>query len=119
MKKKSSRHQNQIRRCEEDHAKLAAELSRTGFLLQGSITKRWRRCGNPSCSCQQDPKGRHASYYQWTVKRQGKTVTVNLDAEQVAICRQWIQNNRRAENLMRQMRALTLRIAQLHGILLK
>jgi hypothetical protein len=53
------------------------------------------------------------------VKRRGKTVTVNLDAEQVAICRQWIQNNRRAENLTRQMQALTLRIAQLRGIPLK
>ena len=119
MKKKSSHRQNQLRRCEEDHAKIAAELSKTGFLLQGSITDRWMRCGNASCSCQRDPGARHGPYRQWTVKKQGKTVTVYLDAEQAKTCRQWIQNNKRTQNLMSQMHALTLRIAQLRDIPLK
>ena len=56
---------------------------------------------------------------QWTVKKRGKTVTVYLNAEQVSICQQWIENNKRARTLMTQMQALALRIAQLHGIPLK
>ncbi len=53
------------------------------------------------------------------MKRRGKTVTVYLDAEQVSICQQWIENNKRARTLLTQMQALALRIAQLHGIPLK
>ncbi len=119
MKKKSSHRQNQLRRYEEHHGKLAAELSKIGFVLQGSITKRWMRCGTPSCACQRDPNARHGPYHQWTVKKRGKTVTVYLDAEQVSICQQWIENNKRARTLLTQMQALALRIAQLHGIPVK
>ena len=46
-------------------------------------------------------------------------MTVYLDQEQVKICRQWIENNKRVENLMSQMQALTLRIARLGDIPLK
>ena len=46
-------------------------------------------------------------------------MTVYLDTEQAKICRQWIQNNKRAENLLSQMQALTLRIARLRDIPLK
>lgn len=119
MKNKSSHRPHLVHRCEQDHERLAAELAKTGFLLQGSITVRWMRCGKPSCACQRNPEARHGPYHQWTVKRRGKTVTTYLDAEQAKICRQWIQNNKRAENLMSQMQALTLRAARLGGIPLK
>ncbi len=119
MKKKSSHRQHLVLRCEQDHERLATELSKTGLLLQGTITVRWMRCGKPSCSCQRDPEARHGPYHQWTVKRRGKTMTVYLDTEQAKICRQWIQNNKRAENLMNQMQTLTLRIARIRDIPLK
>ena len=119
MKKKSSQRQNLLGRCEQDHQRLATELSNSGFLLQGTITQRWMRCGKPSCSCQRNPQARHGPYHQWTVKRRGKTVSVYLDEDQAKICRQWIQNNKRAKNLMSQMQALTLRAARLGGIPLK
>jgi len=122
MKKKqkmSSQRHHLLRRYEQEHERLATELSKTSFLLQGTIIERWMRCGKPSCSCQRDPKARHGPYHQWTVKRRGKTVTAYLDEEQAKICQQWIQNNQRAENLMSQMQALTLRIARLRDIPLK
>ena len=82
MKKKSSQRQNLLGRCEQDHQRLATELSNSGFLLQGTITQRWMRCGKPSCSCQRNPEARHGPYHQWTVKRRGKTVSVYLDEDQ-------------------------------------
>ncbi len=121
-KKTSSPCHALLRRCEQKQERLATEiskLSKTGFLLQGSITTRWMRCGKPSCLCQRDPQARHGPYHQWTVKRRGKTVTVYLDEEQAKICRHWIENNKRAEKLMSQMQALTLRLARLRGIPLK
>ncbi len=121
-KKMSSQCDGLLRRCQQEQERLATEiskLSKTGFLLQGSITKRWMRCGKPTCSCQRDPQARHGPYRQWTVKRRGKTVTVYLDEEQAKICRKWIENNKRAEKLMSQMQALTLRLARIRGIPLK
>ena len=121
-KKMSSTCHTPLRRCEQEQERLATEiskLSKTGFLLQGSITTRWMRCGKASCLCQRDPQARHGPYHQWTVKRRGKTVTVYLDEQQAKICRKWIENNKRTEELMSQMQALTLRLARLRGIPLK
>ena len=122
QKKMSSTCHARLRRCEAEQESLVTEiakLSKTGFLLQGSITTRWMRCGKASCLCQRDPEARHGPYHQWTVKRRGKTVTVYLDQEQAKICRKWIQNNKRAVKLISQMQALTLRLARLRGIPLK
>ena len=46
-------------------------------------------------------------------------MTVYLDEEKAKICKKWIQNNKRAEKQMKQMQALTLRIARLRDIPLK
>ena len=66
-------------RLRKRHARLASALGETGLILQGTITE--RTMVRPLRS---DParKKRYGPYYQWTRKREGKTVTVNLTAAQ-------------------------------------
>ena len=117
--KKMNKNENQLCHCEKEHQQLAAEFSKTGLLLDGTITKRRSKCGKPSCACHRDPDALHGPYYHWTAKQRGKTVTVSLDAEQAELCQQWIQNNKEARARVSQMRALTRRVARLRGIPLK
>ena len=103
-------------RQEEQYRAIAAELSTVGYVLQGSITKRWMTCGRASCGCLDDPDARHGPYYSWTYKRGGKTISVYLSREQARLCADWIKNNRRLERTLQRLRALSRRIAQLEQI---
>ena len=95
---------------------LTTELATLGYVLQGSITKRWMACGKSACRCTDDPNARHGPYYAWTYKRGGKTVCVYLSPDQAATCEQWIKNNRRLQQVIRRLRAISRRVAQLHQI---
>ena len=88
---------------------LARRLGDTGLVLQGTITER--------TITRQDPeaKGRtrtYGPYYQWTFKEAGKTVTVNLSAAQVKVYQRAIDNNREMEEIIREMRGLSLAIGE-------
>ena len=101
---------------DEQYRGLAADLATMGYILQGSLTKRWMYCGKAACRCTDDPDARHGPYYAWTYKRVGRTVCVYLNDEQAAVCAEWIANNRRLERIVRKMRAISGRIARLKEI---
>jgi len=114
--KNIDRRRRALERQLERYRALAAELPTIGYVLQGSITRRWMTCGKSACPCTDDPAARHGPYYAWTWKRGGKTVCVYLSAEQAAICAQWIKNNRRLEHIVAKLRAISRRVAQLEKI---
>jgi hypothetical protein len=66
-----------------------------------------RLAANPSCRFHQDSAKRHGPYHYWTRKVKGRTVTVLLKQEQVRLYREWIQNNRRLEDLVQEMRRIS------------
>ncbi len=83
---------------------LKEKLAGTGLLLQGNISERTitREDGSK--------KKNYGPYYQWTFKKDGKTVTVNLSATQVEEFQKAIDNNRETENMMEEMRNLSREI---------
>jgi hypothetical protein len=87
------------------YAQLADQLSYMGPVLPGSITER-RIIGQ--ASKKQIDRKKYGPYYQWTRKVNGKTVTVNLSAAQVDLFRKAIDNNRRLEQILREMREISL-----------
>ena len=105
-----------LRRYAHTYEELKTEVLGLGYVLQGSVIERWMECGKPACQCHADPQRRHGPYYQWSWKTRGRTVSVYLDKEQAALCKDWIQNNRRLEQILTRIRALSLRVIQLHDI---
>ena len=93
------------RRCQ----RLAERLGKIGWMLHGTITER-----TDTRVVRQVAGGKktYARYYQWTFKRQGKTVTVNLTATQAKTYQKAIANQRKAENLLREMRSLSLQFLE-------
>jgi len=101
-----------MRKMTEAMRKLKSKLMQTGLIAQGTITerrieRRRRRGGRTKSNAEYGP------YYQWTFKRKGKTVTVNLSGRQEKTFRKAIDENRNVENIISEMRDLSLEILNL------
>jgi hypothetical protein len=92
-------------------AGIAAELASLGLALPGTLIERHVRCGKPRCRCHADPPDLHGPYWQWTRKINGKTITRLVPDGQLADYRQWLENHRRLRELVAELEALTLAIA--------
>ncbi len=89
---------------------LLAKLGRTGLVLQGTITRRTIRRPAPEQPAREQ---RYGPYYQWTFKRAGRTVTVNLTTAQARLFQQAIREQRRLEKTMIALRLLSRKILEL------
>ena len=69
------------------------------------------RCGYPGCRCHADPPRLHGPYHQWTRKKDGKTATRILTDDQLADYQPWFDNHRRLRELITELEALSLAIA--------
>ena len=86
-------------------AELAA-IARSGLVLPGSIAERRTRCGHANCACHTEPPRRHGPYFQWTRKVANKTVGRWLSPEQRHDYQIWVDNDRRARELLGRLEAL-------------
>ena len=100
---------NPMRRYSEQYDALKVELQTLGFVRQGSIQTRRLTCGKPACRCHRDPDARHGPYRYWTHKVRGKTVGLLLSEDELAIYREWLENNRELERIVREMRHVSSR----------
>ena len=99
----------QLKALQSRHEKLAAKLANTGPILQGTITERTIVRDDPQ---KPEKEKAYGPYYQWTWKKEGKTVTVNLTASQAKVYQKAINNHRKMENILKQMRDISLKICE-------
>jgi hypothetical protein len=97
----------------EQYRELAHQLADIGLIASGSVTRRYTRCGTPTCRCHADPPERHGPYWQWTAKINGKTITRRLTGQQAALYSQWINNDRQLRHIISQMRQTAAKAAKL------
>lgn len=81
------------------------KLTQSGLLLKGSITEVKFSHGGKG-----EKRKTYGPYYQWTFKSEGKTVTVNLSANQKKAFMKAIDNNRKTEAVLDKMRELSREI---------
>lgn len=91
----------------ERHRELTAKLSGIGFIWPGNIQRRYITCGKPYCACRKDPKARHGPYAYWTSKEDKKTVSKLLSSEEADLLEEWIENRRKLEKIVSQMKDLS------------
>ena len=96
---------------EAERQRIMAELATIRFVLPGSVTERWSRCGNQGCSCHDEPSKLHGPYQTWTRAVKGKTVTRNLTQDQVSRYTPWLEDARRLRQLVSELKELSLRAA--------
>lgn len=84
------------------YKQLKKKIMDTGLILKGTIIeRRMEREGR-----------RYGPYYQWTFKRAGKTVTVNLTKEQSKRYGEAMENNRKLRRALKEMEKLSLEILE-------
>ena len=94
----------------EEYRKLTAKLSETGFIWPGHIHRSYLTCGKPNCVCRRDPKAKHGPYAYWTSKKNKKTVSRLLSPEEANLLEEWIENRRKLEAIVRQMKGLSQKV---------
>jgi hypothetical protein len=99
----------EIERMKKRYARLTARLAKLGPILQGTITERTIRREDPE---RPGKKKNYGPYYQWTFKRNGKTVTVNLTRSQATTYKKAIENHRKMEETLQEMREISLEILE-------
>jgi len=99
--------EKKLREYQKKQKKLAAELSDTGFIWHGSI--QWRRltCGKPHCPCRTNPGAKHGPYPYWTSKENNRTVSKLLKPEEVRILEEWVNNRKKMDAVIREMKKLS------------
>ena len=87
---------------------LKGRIDKLGFISTGSVMKVYKTCGNPGCRCHKDKSKRHGPYNIWTRKVNSKTITRTLTNEQAKIARKCIDNMRKLEKILDQMKDLSV-----------
>ena len=96
-----------MQRYQDKHQQLSAGLSEIGFIWPGNIQRRYLTCGKPNCRCRKDPEARHGPYAYWTSKEANKTVSRLLSSEEADLLEEWIENRRKLEAIVREMKKLS------------
>ncbi len=102
------------RRLEMRHAQLKRSLLQIGYILPGSVIKRFMPCGKPACRCSTGQQNHHGPYYQWSVALRGKPTAVRLTKEEAQLYRSWTRNNRKVKEILTEMRWISMRLAKHH-----
>ncbi len=100
-----------MQRYREEYRELTAKLSETDFIWPGHIQRRYLTCGKPNCTCHTDPQARHGPYAYWTSKKNNKTVSRLLRPQEADLLEEWIKNRRTLEAVVRQMKSLSKKAA--------
>jgi len=88
-------------------ARLKASLADAGLAIQGTILRRVIRRDGP---LRPGHRKDYGPYYQWTRKRQGRTVLQNLTASQAKVYGRAIRENQRLEKTLAQIRDVSLKL---------
>jgi hypothetical protein len=103
--------ERQLRGYEAQRDKLTAGLNRVGFIWHGSIHRRRLTCGRAGCKCHESPDARHGPYAYWTTKVGGKTVSRLLTPEEADLYENWIENRRRIEQTIVELKKVSEKAA--------
>ena len=98
--------------AERRQRQIAEEIAALGPCLPGSLVQRTTRCGSARCRCHSDPGQLHGPYPTWIRKAGAKTVTRTLSPAQLERYRPLFDNTRRLRELITELEALSLAIAE-------
>ena len=89
--------------------KIRVQIQSMTYVCSGSLQRRMKVCGKPTCRCAYDPDARHGPYYEWSRLVDGKMVHRVISTQKAKILRQAIANYRKIQRLLRKWEQETLR----------
>jgi hypothetical protein len=94
------------------YQELQRQLVDIGFICNGTVMSVFRKCGKPNCGCSESEHMQHGPYHIWTRKEKGKTVTRSLSEKQARQCAQYIENFKKMESIIEEMKKITIRMIE-------
>ena len=80
--------------------RIKEELAELGELRPGSLSKQYNVCGKPGCRCKASPPEKHGPYYQVSYTRNGKSGSLFVRGEEVAVVKLQLKNYARMRRLI-------------------
>src|SRR5215831_11192839 len=68
------RREDKLQQARERISRIRAAFNAMEYLCSGTLLRRTKVCGKPSCRCAHDPSARHGPYYEWGHLKGGKLV---------------------------------------------
>lgn len=90
-------------------ARLKSKISSKGYILHGSLTETFKKCGKTNCRCYTDKKHWHGPYWIWTRKENGKTVTKTLNRKQVILVKKAIKEMKDIDLIIENWKKVSIR----------
>jgi hypothetical protein len=106
---------SRIAQSREKIDRIRQALSEIDTMCSGTLLKRMKVCGKPSCRCKRDPLARHGPYYEWGHMKGGVLVHRSVTPEQAELLQLAIDNYRKAKKLMRAWEEETERLIDLEA----
>ena len=97
---------------QKKYSLLKKQIQEMGVICTGSVISVRKKCGNPICRCHKDENALHGPYNIWTRKVKAKTVTRTLSDKQAQFCRECIQNLRKLEIILEEMKELSVQYVE-------
>ncbi len=85
------------------------KIATKDYILNGSLTERYKQCGKATCRCYEDSEHWHGPYWIFTRKENGKTITRTLNKTQAAMVRKAIREMKVVNRSLERWRALSLK----------
>lgn len=98
-------------------AEVRKALNTLGPVLPGSISKQWNVCGKPGCRCKDRRRPqRHGPYYQLSYTVGGRSSTMFLKKEELALAKEYLRRYRRFRELNAELVAAYVAQARRVGV---
>lgn len=85
---------------QRDIDQIRTQIEAIDLICPGTLLKRTKVCGKPTCRCAQDPKARHGPYYEWSRWVKGRLVHSVVPPWQAKELARGIRNNRAIRRLL-------------------
>lgn len=101
------------RRPEQKVHSLQEQILELDLICSGTLHRRLRKCGKPSCRCARDPDALHGPYYQWSRVEGGRQIHTNVSPTLASRLAQAQRNYEKLRELLQRWERESLRI--IHG----
>jgi hypothetical protein len=103
-----------LKEIRDSIAAIRQALSDMEYVCTGTLLKRTKMCGDPSCRCHIDRAARHGPYYEWGFLKGGKLRHRMLSPERAKLIQLAIENHRKMKRLIKAWEDQTVRLIELN-----
>jgi hypothetical protein len=82
---------------------LKIKLLDVGLVIPGTLRETYHRCGKDYCLCMKSEEHRHGPYFLWDRRVRGKLAAKSIPKEDVALYKEWIQNRKKMNEIVKKM----------------